>query len=229
MTDKKLKGDHVSRARARTERGQGSTEDVSVIRLAHRVERVLMALYYLGTEKTHSYEDIVVSAFQHFPTEFAMRGYPQYPDSSDVHVPLYKELKTAGYVVSAPNKRFRLTAAGFERARLLLDKGKPTVGDGRGRAERATTMELRRLAGTEAARRFVEGNFETVLDTDFHEFFGTSVRSRGERDFQGRLNQVKEWIGNGLEAGVPEAKKLEEVRRALLQRFDDELVKPREG
>src|SRR5947207_12305284 len=99
-----------------------------------------MALYHLGTEKTHSYEDIVVSAFEHFPTEFAMRGYPQYPDSSDVHVPLYKELKSAGYVVGAPNKRFRLTAAGFERARLLLEEGTSSDGDGRGRAERATTM-----------------------------------------------------------------------------------------
>jgi hypothetical protein len=202
--------------------------DRDLVRLAPRVELVLLALYHLGPEKTHSYEDIVVSAFKHFPNDFAMRGYPEYPDSSDVHVPLYKELKSAGYVVVVPNKRFRLTSAGFERARMRLAEAGGTDTQAAGRARRATTMELRRLAGTEAARRFAENKMDSVLDTDFHEFFGTSVRT-DDREFLGRLNQVKEWIGLGMQDGLPEAKALDKVRNALLEKFDQELVRPRGG
>jgi hypothetical protein len=214
-------------ARRRTPVAPAAT-DRELVRLAPRVELVLLALYHLGPEKTYSYEDIVVSAFRHYPKDFAMRGYPDYPDSSDVHVPLYKELKSAGYVVVEPNKRFRLTSAGFERARMRVAEGGGADTPAAGRTRRATTMELRRLAGTEAARRFAEDRMDSVLDTDFHEFFGTSVRT-DDRDFLGRLNQVKEWIGLGVQDGLPEATALDRVRKALLEKFDRELVRPRGG
>ena len=42
-----------------------------------------------GTTKSLKYEDIVVKAFERFPDEFALRGYPQFPDASDIHKPLY--------------------------------------------------------------------------------------------------------------------------------------------
>src|SRR2546428_11317269 len=72
-----------------------------------------------GTSKPLRYEDIVVKAFQMFPQDFALRGYPQYPDSSDIHKPLYGPLKRAGYVL-AGNKQFRLTQKGLERATELV-------------------------------------------------------------------------------------------------------------
>jgi len=202
--------------------------DAGLLRLAPRVELVLLALYHLGPEKTHSYEDIVVSAFKQFPKDFAMRGYPEFPDSSDIHVPLYKELKAAGYVVALPNKRFRLTSSGFERARARLAASGAGDAQAVARTRRATAMELKRLANTEAARRYAENRMDTVLDTDFHEFFGTSVRI-DDREFRGRLNQVKEWIGFGLQDGVPEARPLDNVRKALLEKFAVELVEPRGG
>lgn len=195
-------------------------------RLAPRNEKILMAMYHLGPEKTHTYEDIVVSAFEHFPEDFGMRGHPQYPDSSDVHKPLYKELKAAGYVL-ARNKRFRLTPAGAERARELVQGTSTAIASGSGRIDRDTATEIRRLLKTQACERFAGGNFNSVIDTDFHEFFQTSVRI-GDRDFQGRLAQTKQSIARGMAGGSREAHALERVRVALLEKFG-EMVTSRGG
>ena len=46
-----------------------------------------------GHTSALKYEDIVVKAFELYPEEFALRGYSQYPDSSDIHKPLYGPLK----------------------------------------------------------------------------------------------------------------------------------------
>lgn len=189
-------------------------------RLAPRNEKILMAIYHLGPEKMHTYEDIVVSAFEHFPEDFGMRGHPEYPDSSDVHKPLYKELKAAGFVL-ARAKRFRLTPAGVEHARALVDGGsaaRPT--ESVGRIDRDTATEIKRLTKSQAAERYATGNFGSVIDIDFHEFFQTSVRI-GDRDFQGRLAQVKQVIAKGIAGGSREAAALERVRVALLERFSD--------
>src|ERR1043166_4572614 len=75
-----------------------------------RPEKILVAMHRLssGTTKMLKYEDIVVEAFKVFPDEFALRGYSQYPDSSDVHKPLYGILKRNG-LVRAAHKTFGLT------------------------------------------------------------------------------------------------------------------------
>lgn len=195
-------------------------------RLAPRNEKILMAMYHLGPEKTHTYEDIVVSAFEHFPDDFAMRGHPKYPDSSDVHKPLYKELKAAGYVL-ARNKRFRLTPSGVERSRELVDGGGRRAPESGARIDRDTATELKRLMKTQAAERYATGKFASVIDTDFNEFFQTSVRL-GNRDFQGRLAQTKQMIAKGVAAGSREAQALERVRVALLEQFR-EMVATRGG
>ena len=75
-----------------------------------------------GTSRALRYEDIVVKAFEMFPEDFALRGYPRYPDSSDIHKPLYGPLKRAGHVL-AGNKQFRLTQKGLDRARQLSTSG----------------------------------------------------------------------------------------------------------
>ncbi len=63
-----------------------------------RPEKILVAMYALtdGETRMLSYEDIVVKAFELFPDEFALRGYPNFPDASDIHKPLYGPLRRAG-------------------------------------------------------------------------------------------------------------------------------------
>src|SRR5881409_1228386 len=90
-----------------------------------RPDKIIIAMYDLagGTSKPLKYEDIVVKAFELYPQDFGLRGYPKFPDSSDIHKPLYGPLKRAGYVL-AGNKQFRLTPKGLERARQLSTLGR---------------------------------------------------------------------------------------------------------
>jgi hypothetical protein len=48
-------------------------------------QKILATMYDLcgGESKPLQYEDIVVAAFKRYPEDFQLRGYPQYPDSSD--------------------------------------------------------------------------------------------------------------------------------------------------
>jgi hypothetical protein len=209
-------------ARRASSRSSSSIHDTERIQLAAWHAKILIANFKLGPEKLHSYEDIVVSAFRLFPTEtrFQMRGYPEYPDSSDIHKPLYVKLKAAGYV-TARDKKFGLTPQGTRVAQALAEAGTAGAGGTAGvslRAGRETGEELRRLLRTEAVRRFQAGDFSSVIDTDFHEFFGTSVRT-ANRDFQGRLARVAESVKEARYSRMAGSDITEQVRVALLQQF----------
>src|ERR1017187_9591861 len=95
-----------------------------------RPDKILLALHSLSdkTIRPCKYEDIVVKAFQLFPEDFQLRGYPQFPDSSDIHKPLYGPLKRAG-LVRAANKTFALTERGLTRATSLSGGAKNTGSD----------------------------------------------------------------------------------------------------
>src|SRR5438093_7273838 len=86
----------------------------------NRPQKILAVMFDLSKGRTKAllYEDIVVAAFKQYPEDFQLRGYPQYPDSSDVHKPLY-EMKQQGLLRSA-NKTFELTARGIEVAARLM-------------------------------------------------------------------------------------------------------------
>src|SRR2546426_10151529 len=97
-------------------------------RSRERPQKILVAMLKLSgsTTKSLKYEDIVVKAFELFPDEFALRGYPKFPDSSDIHKPLYGVLKRGG-MVRAANKTFRLTQRGVETARRLVEAAGKTL------------------------------------------------------------------------------------------------------
>jgi len=61
-----------------------------------RRQMILLAMRKVAGDATRlcAYEDIVVEAWKLFPQEFGLRGYAdKYPDSSDLHKPLYGSLK----------------------------------------------------------------------------------------------------------------------------------------
>lgn len=101
-----------------------------------RQEKILRAIFEVagGTTRVCAYEDIVVKAWKMWPEEFGLRGYDhQYPDSSDLHKPLYGPLKREGLVRSS-NKKFGLTERGLAAVERLQSGGEPRLAD-RGRLE----------------------------------------------------------------------------------------------
>jgi hypothetical protein len=193
-----------------------------------RPEKILVAMHKLADGETRflKYEDIVVRAFEMFPGEFALRGYPQYPDSSDIHKPLYGVLKRQGLIRSA-NKTFALTALGVERAkRLMLSAGKaieePRSAD---RLTRAEDAEVDRALKSAAFGLFIDDKRDRILDTDFYAFFGCTVRTP-KNDFIGRLNATRNAIKHAKKLGKPDsktAKALSELIAYLNERFEADI------
>ena len=187
-----------------------------------RQEKILRAIFEVagGTTRVCAYEDIVVKAWKMWPEEFGLRGYDhQYPDSSDLHKPLYGPLKREGLVRSS-NKKFGLTERGLAAVERLQSGGEPRLAD-RGRLERDEKAEILRLVDRSAVRMLP--NPEQLLDTDLYDFYGVTVRTK-PAEFAGRLNTVDAAIDAAVKAKDP-AVELEKVamvvatRDALKARF----------
>jgi hypothetical protein len=189
-----------------------------------RPRKILEAIFALSPTgpKLVTYEDIVVKAWELYPDDFGLRGYSdRYPDSGDIHIPLYKELKSTGLVASGParQKRFQLTPAGWDLARRLFDGEGP--GDaGSGRLTRSTAEELSHLERAAATNLYLSGEGDAVLDTDFYAFYRTSVRAPS-REFESRIAQTRLAIAEAVDKRDPRASALADVERFLAERFSD--------
>lgn len=188
-----------------------------------RQEKILQAIYEVarGTTKACAYEDIVVQAWKLWPEEFGLRGYVQkYPDSSDLHKPLYGPLKRDGLVRSA-NKKFALTPTGLEIASRLRSGVSPQAS--RGRLTRSQVQEIQRLINHAAIG--LADTPDDLLDTDLYEFYTVTVRT-SPAQFAGRVKTVDDAIDAAMEHRDPsiEPEKVVAVakaRNALRDRFSD--------
>lgn len=194
-----------------------------------RPQKILLTMLELSdaTTKPLKYEDIVVGAFKRFPDEFALRGYPEYPDSSDIHKPLYGPLKRAGLVRSG-NKTFALTPRGVEEAKSLSTR-KVVVGKG-DRLTRDMQIEIDRMLASAAFALAAQGKPHRILDTDFYAFLGCSVRT-GRNDFLGRLQVCVEAIEKAQQLGKPTpelARELSDLWKQMHETFAG-LIKRREA
>lgn len=164
-------------------------------------DKILAAMYELsqGSTKPLKYEDIVVAAWKKFPQDFGLRGY-EYPDSSDIHKPLYGPLKSKGFVRTA-NKFFSLTEHGLvyiERILQKTDNAKTTKvqAERLGRDEQA---EVEKLLQSDAFKLYESGEKEKILDSDIYAFYGVTVRT-GKNEFVGRISVVRSAIENAKRA-----------------------------
>ncbi len=194
-----------------------------------RPEKILLAMKELSKNSTSPcrYEDIVVKAFEMFPKDFQLRGHPQYPDSSDIHKPLYGPLKRQGYVRAA-NKSFSLTDFGLEKARSL-GKNQATIAEPQGcRLDRSALMEIERLTKTTAFQLYVTGKSDEILDTDFYSYLGANVRTN-RNDFMGKVNALSQTIRSASKIDPsPLHSKLSEAHEHLLSKYQG-LIKQKIG
>lgn len=160
-------------------------------------DKILAAMHELsqGSTKPLKYEDIVVAAWKKFPQDFSLRGH-EYPDSSDIHKPLYGPLKSKGFVRTA-NKFFSLTEHGLAYIESVLQKtggGKSakTQAERLGRDEQA---EVDKLLQSDAFKLYENGEKDKILDSDIYAFYGVTVRT-GKNEFIGRTAIVRSAIEN---------------------------------
>ena len=182
-------------------------------------QRILAVMFDLcnGKPKALSYEDIVVAAFKRYPEDFQLRGYPEYPDSSDIHKPLY-EMKRAG-LIRAANKTFELTPQGLEAAHQLLH----SEASDRDRLTKAEEHEINRIVNSAAFRLFQDGQKDSILDTDLYEYLGVTVRT-SKGDFLGRLKNVEQAVQSHIDKRNDVfSKALKGLHAYLIAKFEEEL------
>jgi hypothetical protein len=182
-------------------------------------QKILAVMFDLcrGEHRALQYEDIVVAAFKRYPEDFQLRGYPQYPDSSDIHKPLY-EMKSQGLLRSA-NKTFELTQRGLEVASKLVH---PKAED-KSRLTKQEENEINRILNSAAFKLFREGRKESVLDTDFYEYLGITVRTP-RADCYGRLNNVEYAIAaHGTKRADDFSPLLRSLHDFLISKFKSEI------
>lgn len=194
-----------------------------------KMEKILLALHQLSAGSTRGikFEDIVVKVFERYPEEFHLRGYVQFPDSGDtVHKPLY-EAKKKG-LVNAGNKIFSLTDRGVEVVAEMATAISGKRIRSTTRLSRYAESEVERISQLESfASLYLQGNTDKILDTDFYNYLGVTVRTL-KNDFNGRLNTVNAVIKelkalpkNQMSATY---RKIIEFHDFMLKKFREELA-----
>jgi hypothetical protein len=209
-------------------------EDMKVAQSKERPQKILIAMHELagGTTRSLKYEDIVVKAFQMFPEEFSLRGHPEFPDSSDIHKPLYGPLKRHGFVRAA-HKSFALTASGVEFVRKIGGASGKAMNskEGTERLSRDSQAEIDRMIESAAFRFFVEGKSDKILDTDFYAFLGCTVRTP-RNEFLGRLERSENAVVEANRLRYPQneaAAKLSDTLGFVKNQFKDIIQRRRQG
>jgi hypothetical protein len=186
--------------------------------------KVLLALYKLwrNGKKKVKYEDIVVQVFRDFPSDFHLKGYPDFPDSGDaVHKPLYDYRKRG--MVTASNKMFALTEHGLEEAERLMRLSPGKAETTHGRLDRSAQIEVERIRNLECFRLFMTGKQHDIIDADLFEYLGVSVRT-SKNDFLGRVRTIQDTIASISENNEPIFEAIRQFHGFMMSRFSSELA-----
>lgn len=159
----------------------------------NRGEKIILFLYEIskGEKKKFLYEDIVVGLFSKYPEDFHLKGYSEFPDSSDSTQRILYQFKKKGFI-TATNKIFSLTDGGLELGHQLsknpLDH--EVLSD---RFSRSTNVEVDRIKKLEGFILYIEGKAQELTDSDFYNYLGITARTSASM-FLGRFNTINEVI-----------------------------------
>lgn len=197
---------------------------ITTLQNLSRAQKILLALYKLsdGKQIQVRFEDIAVEAFRNFPENFQLKGYPEYPDTGDIiHKPLYSELKSKGYVLSG-NKYFTLTPKGLQYSKSLLNiKDKNNAEKDYSGFVKFTSdqqKEIEAIKESDSFRLFSQGKGEDILDIDFFNYLGVTVRTN-KFDFLGRLKTIEDVIKACKSHNKELSKVLENHHKYVLGKF----------
>ncbi len=130
-------------------------------------------------------EDIVVECWLLSPLKHSLRGYPQFPDSNTVLKRLADMKGRNGLIDGSWRSGFKLT----QRSRVRLDEIMRDISTKNVRAFKMPNADDRtvssideapykRLTRTPAYKKFMAGEVEKIVESDFLYFYGISWNSK---------------------------------------------------
>jgi hypothetical protein len=140
--------------------------------------RALIAIYHLESKKTVekkiTVEDVAVELWKEYPTEFCMKGYPEYPN---VDIQKYITKLLANNLIVGGVYNYSITHKGIEVADQLSTnktiKTKPALADVR----RDIKAEIERIVNSKIFQYYINTKKPDFVESDLFEFMGTSSRS----------------------------------------------------
>ena len=155
--------------------------------------KILRAIYELDKNKKEkdkiTKEMMIIKAWKMFPSEFSMKGYPEYPnaDISKYITALFRANLLRGgfhsYRITEKGKKFIEEEKLKKQTKKSSDKTK---------IPRYIEFEINRILNSKVFEYFSSGKRE-FLETDLFEFLGTSARSfkdSNQSNFLSRYNLV---------------------------------------
>lgn len=185
--------------------------------------KILLVLSELSKneKKNLKFEDIAVALFRRFPDDFHLKGYKQYPDSGDsIKRPLYT-FRDSG-IINVRNMIFSLTDKGFDVAQKIkmMAVGKRIMQ--RENFDRYIEKEILRVRNLCSFKLYIEKRFDEILDTDFFDYLGTSVKA-SRMEFKSRFNVMSD-LANILKSQKERQYKiLSEFHNFMFKKFHKEL------
>ncbi|OGP54662.1 MAG: hypothetical protein A2162_04070 [Deltaproteobacteria bacterium RBG_13_52_11b] len=167
-----------------------------------KAEKLLVAACLLSSEghTVFSAENLIVRAFQAFPRDFSLKGYPEYPDSNVVLTQVMGKkapLIVRGWLEKTGVKQYRLTPKGLDDRNLLEhDQG----GISNVRLERLLEEGLARLLKSASFELFKSGQKEQITFNQFCRFAGLSARDKWQK-IQNKLASVRHAVEEARKLG----------------------------
>jgi len=188
-------------------------------------DKILLAIYELDRKnnkgKKITKEEMAIKVWKMFPTDFCIKGYPQYPnaDISKYVTKLFKNnlLKGSFY-------NYIITPKGKEYAKALFLNKKPSKNE-MTTSSREIEVEIRRIKGSNVYKIFKNGE-TNFLESDLYNFLGASSRSIAESNrtgFTSRYNLIVKEVLPFCEKNKeidPELEKIFELSKILIEKFN---------
>lgn len=161
-------------------------------------EKIITVLYEMSLKEKGNlkFEDVIVVLFKKYKNDFHLRGYPEYPDTSNQS---FYTLKSNGLLMMQ-NKFISLTGKGLEVAKALLENDYIDDPEKSKKMSRDIVNEIHRITKTDVFYLFTSNQKEEIVDTDFYGYLGTTVKT--ERvSFDARLKIIKNVVSILSELG----------------------------
>lgn len=143
-------------------------------------DKALIVVYELEKKRKSNVkitvEDVAVALWKKYPSEFCMKGYPQYPN---VDIPKYiTKLLNNGFI-NGGSFDYRLTIKGEEYVRNLMSKDRKDIVGIQESAipSRNIKSEINRILNSKIFHYYIDNNNPKFVESDVFDFIGTSSRS----------------------------------------------------
>ena len=171
-----------------------------------KAEKILIAARRLDAKghSAFSAEDLVVEAFKTFPGDFALKGYPDYPDNNSILTLLMGKdarLIVSGWLEKTGTKKYRLTTKGVHDAAALADAaGLEHAGSTTSRSSRQTEEALGHLLTSDAFQKFRAGDAESITFHQFCRFLGLAAPDTWQK-IQGKIEAARHVVDEARKLG----------------------------